>query len=135
MRERFVRFMQGRYGQDPFSKFLLVLSLILLVLSMFLPWAAVRSLMFYAACAIIIYGYFRMFSRNYAKRAAENDRYLVFIGRFRNFRSRSRYNADQRAHYKVFKCPQCNQKIRIPRGKGKIEISCPKCQARFIRRT
>mgnify|MGYP003815578353 CR=1 FL=1 len=135
MRNRFMNFMQGRYGTDPYNKFLLIVSMVLLALSIFLPWTQVRSITFWIAFGILIYSYFRTFSRNYAARASENDRYLRSTERFRSFRYRSRYKADERRHYKVFKCPSCSQKIRIPRGKGKIEISCPKCSAKFIRRT
>jgi predicted RNA-binding Zn-ribbon protein involved in translation (DUF1610 family) len=83
----------------------------------------------------IIYTYFRVFSRNISKRSEENERYLRFhykvVGKINKIKFRI---ADNKTH-KIFKCPSCSQKIRVPRGKGRISIKCPKCRIEFIKKT
>ena len=82
-----------------------------------------------------IYTYFRMLSRNISRRYNENQIYLKYrykvIAKFNGFKARMR---DRKTH-RVFKCPGCSQKIRVPRGKGRISIKCPKCRIEFIKRT
>lgn len=125
--------MRGRYGMDQFGRFLNIVVLILLVVSMFTR----IGICYYIALAVMIYFYFRLFSRNIPKRYAENQWFLRMTGRqgggnaARGTRS---YDPYKRTH-KVFLCPSCKQKIRVPREKGKIEIRCPKCSEKFIRRT
>ena len=119
MKDKFLRFMYGRYGVDQFSKCLVVLGILFLLLSL----------------AILVYSYFRMFSRNHSKRYAENQLYLKYTAGIRKKISAIRYGFSQRKHYHIYKGPSCGQKIRIPRGKGKIEIRCPKCNAHFIKKS
>ena len=130
MKERFARFMQGRYGADNFSRFLMVATLVFLVLSMF-----TGRIFWYIAIALLIYSYFRMFSRNISKRYTENQKYLQLKGKVVSFFKGQKNMAGQMKDYHIYKCPQCKQKIRIPRGKGKIEITCPKCKTTFIKRS
>ena len=84
---------------------------------------------------LLIYTYFRMLSRNISRRYNENQIYLKYrykvIAKFNGFKARMR---DRKTH-RVFKCPGCSQKIRVPRGKGRISIKCPKCRIEFIKRT
>ena len=128
MQDKIRRFMQGRYGVDSYSRFLLYLGVVLAVISMLGKWRIVYGL----AWIILIYSYFRVFSRKYTKRAAENQKYLRITYALRNrFRKRS---ARDRQH-RLYKCPQCRQKIRIPRGHGKVEIRCPKCGKTFVRKS
>ena len=147
-RNKFANFMYGRYGVDDLSKFMLLITFILCIVSMFVKTSIISSLIL----LLIVFTYFRMFSKNIYKRAAENEKYLQFMGRFRknknfgnNYGGYSRgYNgygngsntyAQQKKIYKFFKCPGCSQKIRVPKGHGKIEIRCPKCNTKFIRRS
>ena len=109
-RDRFSKFMYGRYGADQFSKFLLGLTIALCIISLFVP-RRLGSLFSTLILLLIFYTYFRMFSRNIYKRAG------------------------QRKYYHFYKCPGCGQRIRIPKGHGKIQIRCPKCNATFIRRS
>ena len=81
------------------------------------------------------YTYFRMFSRNIYKRAAENEKYMRILGSWRNKVANEKNLAGQRKYYHFYKCPGCGQRIRIPKGHGKIQIRCPKCNATFIRRS
>lgn len=85
------------------------------------------------AWACVVYSYFRMFSRNVYKRAAENQKWLNKTYKIRAWFSRQKTSVSQRKVYHIYKCPSCRQKIRIPKGKGKIEVRCPKCSTTFIK--
>lgn len=149
-RYKFMQFMQGRYGADKFGQFLSGVILILIVLDLILR----IPLLWWLSLLLLIYMYFRMFSRNIAKRYSENRKYLEITerirnsrfgcrfgngirslsARFQNFIWRRKDHSQQRrqnAGYHIYKCPQCGQKIRIPRGKGKIMVRCPKCGREF----
>ena len=131
MRERMERFMAGRYGMDQLNRFLNMVSLIVLIVSMFVR----IPIIFYIAVALLIWTYFRTFSRNVGKRYEENERFLRVTGKITSrFRNR-RYYQDQKKIYHYFYCPGCRQKVRVPRGKGKICITCPKCRMEFVRRS
>ena len=91
--------------------------------------------MFTLILLLIFYTYFRMFSRNIYKRAAENEKYMRILGSWRNKVANEKNLAGQRKYYHFYKCPGCGQRIRIPKGHGKIQIRCPKCNATFIRRS
>lgn len=130
MKEKLYRFMQGRYGSDQFSRFLLTTSVVCLILSMF-----AGRLFYPAALVLLAYTYFRMFSRNYYKRSEENRKYLQKIEKFRCFFAQQKSKLGQRKTHHIYKCPSCKQKIRVPRGKGKIEIKCPKCQTLFVKKS
>lgn len=129
MREKWIRFMSGRYGLDSFGKCTLVIAIILSLLA-----SAFRSeLMNLFAWALIIYTYFRIFSKNIYKRYAENQTYLTKTFKIRHWLGKQINMMKQRKTHHIYKCPACKQKIRIPRGKGKIEIRCPKCYTTFIK--
>ena len=122
--------MQGRYGNDQLNRFLMVLVMISLLLSLF----GVRPF-YLVGIAILVWSYSRMFSRNIYKRQAENSVYLRYEYKVRQKFAGWKKAAKQRKTHHIYKCPSCKQKIRIPRGKGKIEIRCPKCGQTFIRRS
>ena len=130
-REWLYNFMQNRYGMDQFSRDLNIISIVLFVISLFLPAAHIGMLMF----AVIGYSYFRVFSRNISARARENQWYLEKTSNIRR-RIRSFISVNkQRKDFHIYTCPNpgCRAKIRIPRGKGKIEVTCPKCHTSFIK--
>lgn len=131
MKEKLIRFMYGRYGVDAFGKFLVVLGLILIILSGFTTFRPAPLL----AWAVIIYAYFRIFSRNIYKRSAENQAFLKHTAKIRSFWRNQKNLMKQRKTHHIYKCPSCRQKIRVPKGKGKIEIRCPKCQNTFVKRS
>lgn len=136
MREKFMRFMQGRYGVDALSRFTMVLALICIVLTMFIRrGSSLGMLLDVLGLALIIYTYFRIFSRNIQKRYGENQKYLSMTSRFRSRMNKEKNMMSQRKTHHIYTCPSCGQKIRIPRGKGKIEIDCPKCHTKFIKRS
>ena len=115
--------MVGRYGIDPLNKFLLAISLIILIISNFFGGIILYSI----ALLGLVYCYFRMFSRNHNKRFYENNLYLRYKNQVINVFRKGKNTVSQRRRYHIYKCPTCTQKIRIPRGKGRIQITCPKC--------
>lgn len=133
MRESFARFMVGRYGMDDFGKFLVYFSLALMIISLFFP----NSIIYWLALVMLIYAYFRMFSRNTNKRYRENLKYYEIKNRVKGFFKGKGFGsrANQDPTKKIFKCPGCRQKVRVPKGKGTILITCPKCRAQFQKRT
>lgn len=138
MREKLIRFMMGRYGMDQLSNCLLWTGMIVIILNMFFR-SPILSLI---GTAAMIYGYVRIFSKDYAKRSAQNRWFLdktAFIrykfGELKNKFKSGRGNSSSSPTHTIFMCKKCHQKIRVPSGKGKIEITCPKCQYRFIKRS
>ena len=129
MKEKFIRFMSGRNGTDAFNRFLLIATLVCYLLSHFMK----SSILYSVAILLLFYAYFRMFSRNLYKRSEENRTYLNVTAKMRyKWNSKISHLKQLRTHH-IYKCPTCKQKIRVPRGKGRIEIRCPKCQSTFIK--
>ena len=134
MRNRFNRFMQGRYGADQLGKCTITVSAVCIVLSILVGrWFRLSSILNMIGFAGLIYSYYRMFSKNYAKRSAENRKYLEETASLRRKLGKQKYMMKERKTNHIYSCPNCKQKIRIPRGKGKIEISCPKCGTKFVK--
>ena len=124
--------MQGRYGAygtDRFTRFLIVLFLVVFVITSFTKTKADQLL----PTAIIVYTYFRILSRNIPARYRENERYqrIASLARSRVLNMK-RTLGDRRENH-IYKCPSCGQKIRIPRGKGRIMVRCPKCAGEFLK--
>lgn len=135
MKEKIRQFMQGRYGIDQYGRFLLGAALVAIVLSMFFSRSIVGLFLDYTGLVLLVYSYVRVFSRNISKRYGENQKYLEKTQKIRNWFLREKNLMGQRKEYHIYSCPGCKQKIRIPRGKGKIEISCPKCGTKFVKRS
>ncbi|MDO4554783.1 MAG: hypothetical protein Q4B70_06540 [Lachnospiraceae bacterium] len=134
MKERFRRFMQGRYGADDLSRALMVVVIIAFVAGMFTD--GMLSIIFSAVgWASILFAYIRMFSKNYTACWAQNQKYLSAKNRFLGFFKKQKHYAAQRKTHHIYTCPSCGQKIRVPKGKGKIEVRCPKCSTTFIKRS
>lgn len=129
MKEKFIRFMSGRNGVDQLNRFLLIITLTCYFISLFTKWRILYSI----SIILLFYAYFRMFSRNLYKRSAENRTYLNKTAKIRyQWHTKVSQLKQLRTHH-IYKCPTCKQKIRVPRGKGRIEIRCPKCQSTFIK--
>lgn len=133
MKDKIRNFMTGRYGVDQLNRFLLGLSLLVMVITIFMGKA--KALFYGIALLLIIYMYYRMLSRNYQNRYRENNFYLSCRNKFLNIFRKGKNTVKQRRIYHIYKCPGCKQKIRIPRGKGKISITCPKCRTEFIKKS
>lgn len=130
-KDKMARFMYGRYGMDQLSRNLSLICLVLLIVTMFVR----NNVIYMIALFGIVYTYFRVFSRNISRRSEENEKYLRFhykvVGKLNKIKFRI---TDSKTH-RIFRCPSCSQKIRVPRGKGKISIKCPKCRIEFIKKT
>lgn len=131
MKEKFYQFMSGRNGVDDLSRLQTWMTLILLVLGIITRLGLFTIL----ALLVMIHMYFRMFSRNTAKRYEENQKYLNFRYQRTVGWNRFKKRAAESRTYRFYKCPSCRQRVRVPKGHGKVEITCPKCRANFIRKS
>ena len=107
--------MIGRYGTDGLNQFLSMSSIVMLLVSLLTR----VSLFTWLGAALLILCYYRSLSRNISKRTEENYRFYSLKDRFNN----------------NYRCPQCRQKLRVPRGRGRIQISCPRCGTQFIKKS
>ena len=125
------KLMIGRYGVDQLSYGMIILSLILMVVGLFTKWEPIN----YITMALIVLGYLRMFSKNINKRYQENQKFLKWWNpikfKWQGFVKRIK----QSKTHRFFKCPSCKKQLRVPKGKGKINITCPHCQTKFESRT
>ena len=135
MREKFAQFMAGRYGCDQLNKLLSVLCLVLLVLAMIFNGTKVSSVLWIVSFALLMLVYFRMFSKNIYKRTAEKNSYMRFRYNFLKKLRMIKERWTQRKDYKFFSCPACHTTLRVPKGKGKINIVCRKCGTSFQGKT
>ena len=135
-RDKIAQFMYGRNGYDAFSMFLLVAALVLLLLARIFARAPFLAVLFQmGSWAALFYCMWRVLSKNLYKRQRENAKYYgIQQTVFRWFRSlKDRWQ--QRKEYKFFRCPSCHALLRVPRGKGKLLLTCRKCGNRFERRS
>ena len=120
----FRNFMIGRYGSDKLNIYLLGAGIVLMLLgSIFgkrIPLMSWCSLLSYVP---LFWCIFRMYSRNIEARRRENAAFVNFFNHLKD------------KEHRYFRCPRCHQTVRVPRGRGKINIRCPKCSERFIRKT
>lgn len=131
MKERMQRFMAGRYGNDQLNQFIFIVAIISMVLEIITR----QSLFYTLTLVLLILAYVRVFSRNINKRYEENMKFLQKKDAILNKFRKQKYYATQRRNFHIYTCPQCKQKIRIPKGKGKISITCPKCRTSFIKKS
>ena len=134
MRAWFQRFMSGRYGGDAFSNFLSLAALVVVVLGLFVP-GLFGMLLGWLGWAALIYSYYRIFSRNIPRRAAENRWFLAQRYAVQQRFASARTRFAQRKVYRYFRCPRCRHQLRVPRGRGRISITCPKCGTSFIKKS
>lgn len=125
------RFMYGRYGVDQFSRALIILALILSVIVSF----SRNSLLLLVAYIPLVYAIFRTLSKNINKRMQENVVYCRYAEKVKHRIQSIKLSLVGTKTHKYYRCTRCKQTIRVPRGKGKICITCPKCKTEFIRRT
>lgn len=134
-KQKVIQFMQGRYGVDQLSNFLIGGAVFFALIGMF-----VRVPLLSILCwGLVIIGYIRIFSKNISKRYAENQKFLNKTFGIRNafakLKYRVKYGKQTPDPYYIYKCRKCGQRIRIPKGKGKIMITCPKCKHQFKKRS
>ncbi|HPU62517.1 MAG TPA: hypothetical protein PK304_00010 [Mobilitalea sp.] len=131
MKDKLRRFMMGRYGIDDLSRFLLGLALIILLMSRFF----LRTALYAVSLSVLVIVYYRILSKDLNSRYRENQAFLKYKNKLFNFVRKQKYMFKQRRIYRIYKCPGCGQKIRIPKGKGRVQITCPKCKTDFIRKS
>ena len=122
MKEKFQRFMYGRYGMDSLGRFMLWTAVLLFVLSTFTD----NRFFYLIAFVLMIFEYVRMLSRSISTRSSENRLYLSYVSRVKRYFEKQKYLMQLRKDYRIFSCPECKQKIKIPKGRKKVEIRCPK---------
>ena len=136
MRDRINQFMYGRYGNDDLNKTLLLGGVIFSIISYF----ALPKLFIILAYTMLFSALYRFFSRNVQDRYRENESFLSWKNRLLSRFTGKRYGTAGRTYErdrtkKIFRCPGCRQKVRVPKGKGTIMIICPKCHTQFQKRT
>ncbi len=123
IKQALVRFMTGRYGTDKLNMWILGAGVVLCLISVFIRFPLVNWILTVCSYILMIWALFRTFSRNTYKRYQENRRFLMCLDRIKD------------RQHRYFDCPKCRQPVRVPRGKGKIMITCPKCREKFQRKS
>ena len=130
MKEKFYRFMQGRYGIDQLNSFLMIVCVICFIVNMFIG-SIVLTFIAYGTWLFVI---FRMFSKNIYARNRENDKYLKFFSPLSRW-LKLKLMSKQDPSNIYFSCPKCKQMVRVPKGHGTVVVTCPNCQNKFEKRT
>lgn len=130
MYERLQRFLYGRYGTDKLNLAILILALLLTFFGSLLFWPLALL-----ADALYVWAIFRTFSRNIPARQREYAKFLRMWTPVESWFRQRRVRFAQRKQYKYFRCPNCRQELRAPRGRGKIEVTCQKCHNVFRTKT
>ena len=129
MRERLNAFFTGRTGTDDLNKFLSIASIVLVLLGRFI------SIFSSLGLVVLIFCLYRMLSKNLYKRSQENNAYLKQRTALLKWFGKTKQHFLQAKTHRFFKCPGCKSELRVPRGKGKISITCPKCHVAFIKKS
>ena len=124
-------FMRERYGNDDLTKFLLVLGLLLMMISLLphLGWV------YFLAAAVLVWSLMRSFSRNFERRRRELAFYLKIQKPILNFFKLCSNKWRDRKTHVYFKCKKCKAVLRVPRGKGSIIVTCSRCKDRIEKKT
>lgn len=117
------KFMAGRYGTDKLNMVILGAGVITCLVSLFVKNYWVNIALIAASYGLMIWAIFRSLSRNTYKRYQENRRFLMLLERVKD------------RNHRYYDCPRCRQQVRVPRGKGKIAITCPRCKEKFVKKT
>ena len=121
-------FFYGRNGFDDLAKHTLIAAVIVCLLTGFIPQGIVRLIFSLLSWGLMIYAYYRILSKNIYKRVAENKRYVGSINM-----TKTRWH--QRKTHRFYRCPKCKTWLRVPKGRGKITITCVKCATKFDKRS
>lgn len=134
-REKLNRFMMGRYGQDALSRFTLIVFVVLALIGFLVRDGAGRSILNVLLLAVLVIWYLRVFSRNFEKRRRENAVYLKYKNAVLRWFKSLKDRWTQRKDYRFFRCPSCHTLLRVPKGKGRVRLTCRKCGTSFERKT
>lgn len=133
--ERLQRMMVGRNGPDEFARLFIWIAFILLIISFFMGDGTVRAVFSAAMIGCLVYCYVRMFSKNIAARSRENHAYVRLRMRvtepFSKLLVRIRDQRTYGKEYRFYRCERCGQRLRVPKGKGSVKVTCPKCGTSF----
>lgn len=128
------KFMIGRYGMDQLWRALLIFYLISIIITNIVY--RFSKIAYYSlsvmSFAIFIYAIFRVFSKNIEARRKENQDWLRITGSIRQKFMFQKEKAKQRKTHKFVKCSQCKKTLRLPKHKGKINVTCPHCHNNFV---
>lgn len=122
------KFFYGRNGFDDLAKLSLILSIVVFLIYGFWPRGIVKVILSFLYLALLVYAYFRILSKKVYKRVQENRKYLGAL-------KMTKTRWQQRKTHKFYRCPKCKTWLRVPKGRGKIEITCVKCATKFEKRT
>lgn len=128
---RLQQWMIGRNGGDQLSLALLVLSLLLSVISGIFN----LPIIVYISYIPFAFAVYRIFSKEVDKRRLENYKFMMKLSPLYSFYHKIKTRRANRKTHKYFKCPNCKQELRVPKGKGKINISCSKCKTKFVKQS
>ena len=117
------RFMEGRYGTDRLNTAILIVGGVAALIRSFFSQPFVNLALWLISYVMMFWAIFRMLSRNVYKRYQENRKFLQVYDRLKD------------RQHRYFDCPKCHQMVRVPRGKGKIAITCPRCREKFVKKT
>jgi DNA-directed RNA polymerase subunit RPC12/RpoP len=131
----FRRMFIGRNGPDQLSLALTLAACLLSIISSFFRLTVLYYIFFALDTLLFVYAVYRMFSKNIEKRRKENMAFMNLVNRIKMWYYNSKSSMQQRKFYKVFVCPKCGQKLRVPKGKGKVAIKCSKCGNRILKNT
>ena len=123
LRTALQRFMEGRYGVDKLNMAILCAGLACSLLASLMPGVLLKLIFTVASYVFMFVAIFRTLSRNIYKRYEENRKFLLFFQKLKD------------KDHRYYNCPRCHQQVRVPKGKGKISITCPKCREKFIKTT
>ena len=133
--------MIGRYGADELNKFLIICGWALLLMGFVLSGidstvtVSLGSALVTISWAVLIFSIFRTLSKNTSRRAAENYKYFTYKNKVLRWWKGIKARWQDRKTHRYFRCPQCKATVRVPRGKGTIRITCPKCKNQFVKKT
>lgn len=129
MAAKYRAFMYGRYGYDELSRFLSILALVFILFANILP------ILNPLALVLVFYSVFRTYSKNIPARMREREKFLRTKKKASQFFKRTKNRFKERKTHKYFKCKNCKTHLRVPKGKGKIEITCPLCKTKMTKTT
>lgn len=131
LKERLYRFTASRYGMDSLNRILSIVLFVMLIISAFFP----STILLVVNTILLVIVLFRTLSTNYNARRKENTAFLNFKSHLVARGKVIFYSVRDRKTYSYFICKSCYQQLRVPKGKGTIEITCPKCKTKVTKKT
>ena len=124
---RLMEWLRGRQGPDDLAVFSVNLAIVIVLVNVF----ARTGWLGWVGLALVAYAMFRIQSRNLGARARENEAFLRALGPARPWVQNPRAAWAELRAYKHVRCSSCRQRVRVPRGKGRLRMTCPRCKTKF----